>query len=85
MTDIHWTEAEELAAKICGLGDDYESDQVEQALFDKYEISFEKFNELIEDLVPLCEVGVSPLTDQKYRGFADVEQQCWIVKVDASL
>ncbi len=53
MTDIHWTEAEELAAKICGLGDDYESDQVEQALFDKYEISFEKFNELIEDLAPL--------------------------------
>lgn len=81
--NVHWTEAEQLAAKICGLDEDCDSDQVEQALYDKYEISFEKFNELIEDLAPLCEVGVSPLTDQKYRGFADVEQQCWIVKVDA--
>lgn len=26
-----------------------------------------------------------PATDQKYRGFADVGQQYWIVKVDASL
>ena len=80
---IDWIDAEELAAKICSLGDDYDSDAVEQALFDKYEISFDKFHNLICDLAPMCEVGQSPLTNERFRGFADVASQCWIARVTA--
>jgi hypothetical protein len=83
MMKIDWIDAEELAAKLCELGDEYDSDAVEQALFDKYEISFDKFHNLICDLAPMCEVGQSPLTDERFRGFADVASQCWIARVTA--
>lgn len=53
MANINWIDAEELAAKICAIGDDYDSDDVESALQLKYEISFDAFCTLIEDLVPM--------------------------------
>lgn len=80
--DIKPFEVEELAAKILGFGEDYDEEEVEQKLFDVYEISMDSFHRLISDLVPLCEVGESPITKQRFRGFADIENQCWIVRVD---
>ena len=80
---IDWIDAEELAAKLCELDYDYDSDAVEQALFDKYEISFDKFHKLICDLAPMYEVGQSPLSGKKSRGFADIENACFIARVDA--
>jgi len=80
---IDWIDAEELAAKLCELGDEYDSDAVEQALAEKYEISFDKFHNLICDLAPMCEVGQSPLSGKKSRGFADIENSCFIARVDA--
>jgi hypothetical protein len=76
-------DAEELAAKLCELGDEYDSDAVEQALFDKYEISFDKFHNLICDLAPMCAVGQTVFGGKMSRGFADVESQCFIARVDA--
>jgi len=83
MTTINCYEAEELAAKLLGFSEDYEPDEVEQKLFDVYEISMDSFHRLICDLAPMCEVGQSPLTHERFRGFADVASQCWIAKVDA--
>ena len=40
-------DAEELAAKLLGFGDEYEPDEVEQKMYDVYEISMEKFHKLI--------------------------------------
>ncbi len=80
---IDWIDAEELAAKVCKLGDEYDSEAVEQALFEMYEISFDKFHELISTLAPMCEVGQSPLSGKKFRGFADIENACFIARVDA--
>ena len=72
MTTINDYEAEELAAKLLGFSEDYEPDEVEQKLFDVYEISMDSFHRLICDLAPMCEVGQSPLSGEKFRGFADV-------------
>ncbi len=83
MTTINDYEAEELAAKLLGFSEDYEPDEVEQKLFDVYEISIDSFHRLICDLAPMCEVGQSPLTNERFRGFADVANQCWIARVDA--
>lgn len=83
MTTINDYEAEELAAKLLGFSEDYEPDEVEQKLFDVYEISMDSFHRLICDLAPMCEVGHSPLTHERFRGFADVANQCWIARVDA--
>jgi len=76
-------DAEELAAKLLGFSEDYEPDEVEQKLWDVYEISMDSFHRLISDLAPMCEVGQSPITGEKFRGFADVASQCWIARVDA--
>ncbi len=83
MTTINDYEAEELAAKLLGFSEDYEPDEVEQKLFDVYEISMDSFHRLICDLAPMCEVGQSPLSGEKFRGFADVANRCWIARVDA--
>ena len=76
-------DAEELAAKLLGFGDEYEPDEVEQKMYDVYEISMESFHKLICGLAPMCEVGQSPLSGKKSRGFADIERQCFIARVDA--
>ena len=76
-------DAEELAAKLLGFSEDYEPDEVEQKLWDVYEISMENFHKLICSLAPMCEVGQSPITGEKFRGFADVASQRWIARVDA--
>ena len=80
---ISYYDAEELAAKLLGFSEDYEPDDVEQKLWDVYEISMNSFHRLISDLAPMCEVGQSPITGEKFRGFADVASQCWIARVDA--
>ena len=59
-----------------------EPDEVEQKLFDEYEISMDSFHKLICKLAPMCEVGQSPLSNKKYRGFADIENSCFIARVD---
>jgi hypothetical protein len=83
MMTISDYDAEELAAKLLGFSEDYEPDDVEQKLWDVYEISMNSFHRLICDLAPMCEVGKSPLTNERFRGFADVASQCWIARVTA--
>ena len=75
-------DAEELAANILGFGEEYEPDEVEQKLFDEYEISMDCFHKLICKLAPMCEVGQSPLSGKKSLGFADIENACFIARVD---
>ena len=77
---LDWLDSMDLAAHLLNLGKDYEVDDVEQALADKYGISFDAFSEIVEKLVPLCEVAKSPLSDEWYRGFADRENHVWLVK-----
>ena len=46
---ISYYDAEELAAKLLGFSEDYEPDDVEQKLWDVYEISMNSFHRLICD------------------------------------
>lgn len=39
--------------------------------YDHYGIDDEMFDAIISDLLPLCAEGISPLTEKKYRGFAN--------------
>lgn len=76
-------DTEELACKITGL--DYDAidadvDIIEEALVDKFGIGIGEFVELIEHLIPLVDVGRSPLTKKLYKGFSD-QQGVWLTKV----
>lgn len=78
---------EELAAYLTNIDladieDDNYDTQLAEALREKYEIPFEHFCELIEDLVPLVSVGQSSLTGKMYAGFADKPKKLWLVKTE---
>lgn len=73
---------EELIAKVCGVDVDENFENLDEILWDKFEIDFDNFEKLINKLLPLCDVGVSPLTGIKSRGFSDREYPCWIMRIE---
>ena len=75
-----WLDAYEVGSFLCDL-DEPDDEEIEQAIFDKYEISFEVFEQIIQDLLPLCETGISPINGDKFRGFAIVEKGLWLAKL----
>jgi hypothetical protein len=80
-------EALELAAHLLGIDEDADDldEQVEQKMWEKYEIEFSNFRVLANDLLPLCDVGQSPITKELFRGFSIREEKHgrWLARVDA--
>lgn len=74
---------EELAVALANVkNEDYERSDIDTALFEKYNIDFEQFEQLMGDLWPLLDLGVSPLTNSVFIGFADKKQGLWLSKKD---
>ena len=63
---VSYFDIEEL---IRGLGQLDDEADIDQYLFDKYEIGFDQFSKVVEDLLPLVTVSKSALTDTVYKGF----------------
>ncbi len=55
--------------------DDYD---VYDWFWDHYGIDEDSFGDLIEDLLPLCAIAQSELTDKWYRGFGN--KHLWLLK-----
>lgn len=71
----------ELALKVTNTDEAYGSvAEAEQALWEKYECSFETFEDIVRDLIPYAHISQSPLTKEVYRGFANHELSEWIIK-----
>jgi len=62
--------------------DDLIDSEIEDLFFDVFNIPFDYFEKLINVLVPLIEVGKSPLTEKIYQGFA-VDGH-WLIKKEYS-
>lgn len=78
---LHPFDTEELAAHLCDLDyDEIDADTsiIEEALYNKYELSLEKFHDLVDKLIDMIDVGKSPVTDKVYKGFT--KDGAWIVK-----
>lgn len=71
----------DLAGHLCGLNEDYypiENDwetieyeqAVEEALCDKFEVNLTAFAALMTKLLPLVDVGVSPISQERFKGFS---------------
>lgn len=60
-----------LAEHLCELGEmeDIETEDIDEKLSEKYGISLEQFTDLINDLTPLLDMAISPLTEEPYIGF----------------
>lgn len=80
-------EALELAAHLLGIDEDADDldEQVEAKIYERYEIEFHNFRVLCSELLPLCDVGQSPITKELFRGFSVREETHgrWLARVDA--
>lgn len=74
----------ELICHLCGLNEDADYDEVVDSLWEKYQIDFENFEKLIKDILPLIDVGVSPLTKQTHKGFSRQADGVgfWLLKIE---
>lgn len=81
---LNYFNVEELAAHIIGheIETDEQYDELEEKLIEKLNIDMDTFYDIVSKLVPLIDVGTSPLTQTRYKGFADTENQRWLIKVE---
>jgi hypothetical protein len=78
-----YLESYELLCHIFKLNpnDDNAEEQLEDLLYENYGIvDLEGLDNLLELLVPYCNVDTSILTGITYCGFADKEKQCWLLR-----
>jgi len=78
---------EELAYRAIGKTDEeaekeINNGDIEQAVYDKYECSFETYCSIVNDLLKFTPLVSSPLTGKNYHAFVDTEQHRVIVKLD---
>lgn len=81
---ISTIEVEELACYLTKL--DYDEIDANEVIIDEnlqevYGTTLDEFTDLISALLPLIDVGSSPLTNERYKGFADKLKQMWYVKI----
>ena len=51
---------------------------------EEFFIDLDVFQDIVDRLLPLIDVGTSDLTNTKFKGFADVKKKCWLVKTEVS-
>lgn len=80
MKKLTWIEIEPLAANICGLNEEATTEEIELAMADKFDISMETFETIIQKLFEMLDYSVSPLTSTPMIGFGTGNE--WILKKD---
>lgn len=67
---MHWMDAEELAVAVLGLDEETaDSDTIEQAVADKFEISMEQFQKVAEALMPFTIPAKAAISGEVFCGF----------------
>jgi hypothetical protein len=84
---MHWNlDTYDLALHLCGMNPENDADfeneeKVDEILYEKYGIEdTEGLDKLIKDLGKLIDVGKSPLTEKRYKGFAN--ERNWLYKIE---
>lgn len=70
---------EEEAEKAINDGD------IDEALYEKYEISFEQYRAIVKDLLPFTPQIKAAISGTLFHAFVDVKQSKAIVKIDAEV
>lgn len=66
---MNYFDTEELIRELCSINENDEDTDLDDALFDKFEIYRDQFDRLISGLLPLCVAAESPLSGRVYQGF----------------
>ena len=82
-----YLDIEELACKILGIDfDEIDGDTqtIEDKIDEEFYIDLDTFQNIVNRLLPLIDVGTSELTNTRFKGFSDVKNKRWIVKTEVS-
>ncbi len=82
-TKLDFHDIEDLARLICGIDEDDENADVDEALFEKFEVSFDSFAKLIEKLIDHTPEAAATLSNKIYTGF--VNRDCFIIKKEVEV
>ena len=67
---MDWMDAEELAVAVLGLDEETaDSDTIDEALFNKWEISMEQFHKVAEALIPFTIPAQAAISGKAFCGF----------------
>lgn len=70
LNKMHWIDAEKLAVAVLGLDEEAaDSDIIEQAVFDKFEISMEQFQHVAEALMLFTIPAKAAISGEYFNGF----------------
>lgn len=75
---------EEFACYLTGLDYDKinaDTQIIEEKLHDEFNIDLETFTKLVNKMIPLIDVGSSPITKKKYKGFSN-QKGIWFCKIE---
>ena len=81
---IHPIDLEELMVYMTEKREEYEANDnfdIHQEFFDKYEITSEQLENILSIILPMVDVGSSPLTNEKYLFLADKEKNEALLKI----
>ena len=79
---MHWTEAEELAARVLGLDPDAaDSSDIEEKLIDRFDINLDTFQQVADALIPFTVKATTALGGVVCQGY--VHGNAFICKREA--
>jgi hypothetical protein len=81
---IHPIDLEEVMVYMTGKREEYEEDSgfdIHQEFFDKFEVTSEQFESILEIILPMVDIGESPLTKKTYLFLADKEEGTALLKI----
>jgi len=80
---IDYMDAQEIADSITGVeNDDLDLDITEKAIYEKFDVTFESFHQIVEAIFEKIDFGLSPLTQEAYVGIAG--DGMWHVKKEVN-
>lgn len=67
---LDWMDAEELAVAMLALDEETaDSSAIEDALYEKFEVSFEQFHKIAEALLPFTIPAKAAISGETFHGF----------------
>ena len=85
--NVDTLDVEELACHITGLdydAIDADTSIIENKLYEEFGCDLDQFTTIVRRLLPMIDVGKSPITKARYKGFSDTEKGMWFVKMEIS-
>ena len=73
---------EELAAYILGVDADENWEDLDDLLYYEFQTDLHHLELIVDKLMPMIAVGGSEITGNLYKGFADIENKMFIMKME---